>query len=184
MSMAKLEFDATRAGFALLLAPEEIDRRIAELGMRISEFYGDDTPLVVAVLNGAMLFCADLVRQMHIAVELDALAVSSYANNCSTGELVFRGRMKNSCVNRRVLLVDDILDTGYTLARLKAFLLQEGAAEVSTCVMLDKRTSRHPQGLAQADFAAFVVPERYIIGYGLDADERFRNLAGIWIKKL
>lgn len=163
-----------------LILRHAIAHRVKELAAEIGRDYAGRGPVtMMVVLNGAMVFAADLMRELDLPLEIDTLAVSSYAGTNSTGVLTFRARPKLPVRGRDILLVDDILDTGFTLAKLSDCLRQEGAAAVKTCVLLDKQRKRHPQGLARADYTAFRIPDCFVVGYGLDADEAWRNLPDI-----
>ncbi len=166
-----------------LIARERIAERLETLAAEITR-----APLlagapftVVAVLNGSLIFTSDLVRKLALPLELDTLAAASYSGCASTGEVAWRSAMKLAPAGRDILLVDDILDTGLTLRRIADRLRAAQAARVRTCVLLDKTTARHPEGLTKADFTAFAIPDRFVVGYGLDAEERFRNLPDIMV---
>lgn len=163
-----------------LIPREAIARRVAELAGEITREYSDTAGLaVVVLLNGALIFAADLVRQLPMPLTMDTLAVASYGKAGSTGQVAFRAPLKLDIAGRDVLVVDDILDTGLTLRRVMDSLRQAGAARVRSCVLLDKSVARHPEGMPRADFTAFQVPDKFIVGYGLDAEERYRNLPDV-----
>ncbi|MCQ2378303.1 MAG: hypothetical protein MJ016_03700 [Victivallaceae bacterium] len=163
----------------ILFERAEIARRVAELGREISAFYRGKPLLCTAVVNGAMFFAADLVREISLPLKFDSIAAASYVGGSSSGELHIRTPMKLDPAGMHVLLIDEVLDTGLTLARLKADIEKRGAASVRTVVAVDKRRPRVPGGLEHADWTGFEAPNRYLIGYGMDADELYRNLSGI-----
>lgn len=163
----------------VLYSETVIQHRIAELGAELTAYYRDDVPMVVVLLNGALFFAADLIRRIDRPVHLDSFAVSSYENNASTGALTARTTLKLNPAGRRVLLIDDILDTGLTLEKTKSFLLERGAHDVRTCVLLDKQTGTGKP--VSADWVGFRCPDQYIVGYGLDSNEEFRNLPYIGV---
>lgn len=163
-----------------LIPREVVARRVAELAGEIGRASADVADLsVVVLLNGALIFAADLVRQLNVPLTMDTLAVASYEQGHSTGLVAFRSPLKLNPEGRDMLVVDDILDSGLTLRRVMDSLRSAGAARVRSCVLLDKAAPRHPEGLARADFTAFQVPDKFIVGYGLDADERYRNLPDV-----
>ena len=160
----------------ILFDEAAIRRRVAELGREIGAYYGDDLVTLVVLANGAICFGADLARALDCPVEWDVVSVASYKNDRSSGLLGFRGKPKLAPAGRRVLLADEVLDTGLTLARMKAWYLEHGAAEVRTAVMVEKIRPRPLGALDHADWTGVVLPDRYLVGYGLDSHERFRNL--------
>ncbi|MEG1979408.1 MAG: hypoxanthine phosphoribosyltransferase [Victivallaceae bacterium] len=163
-----------------LISQNAIEQRIGDLAAEISAHYGNEEILVLTVLNGAMIFTADLIRRITTPLHLDSIAVASYENNASTGKLTFRSQLKLPVANRKILLIDDILDTGNTAQRLIAYLYEQGAGEVKFCVLLDKQLEQSRQ-ISAADFTGFKIPNHYVVGYGLDADEKYRNLPFIGI---
>ncbi len=158
-----------------LFSKPDIDNRIRALGQELTEFYQGKPLTAVVLLNGAMFFAADLLRHVKTELFVDSVCAGSYVGNQSSGQVNFRSGLKLPVTSRHVLLVDDILDTGVTLAAVKAEMEKQGALSVRTCVMLDKKRQRSAAGLASADWCAFEVPDVYIVGYGLDADELYRN---------
>lgn len=156
-----------------------IRARVAELGREIGAYYGDDLVTLVVLANGAICFGADLARALTCPVEWDVVSVESYSNDRSSGQVNFRGRPKLAPAGRRILLADEVLDSGLTLARMKAWYIEHGAAEVKTAVMVEKMRPRAPEALARADWTGVVLPDRYLIGYGLDSREMHRNLPHI-----
>jgi hypoxanthine phosphoribosyltransferase len=129
---------------------------------------------MVALLNGTVVFLADLIRGLEIPVELDFLRVSSYRNGRVSGKLVASGNLKVNIRGRHVILVDDILDTGRTMNHVIASLQAEGPQSIRICALLDKRSRRVVP--VEADYAGFEVPDCFVVGYGLDFAERYRNL--------
>ena len=158
-----------------LVTEAEIAARVAELGREISAFYGDAPVTMVVLANGALIFGADLARRITSPLEWDVLGVNSYLADRNTGKLAVRPSLKLDPAGRRILVVDEVLDSGVTLAEVRRTLLAAGAAEVRTAVMVEKRRPR-PGGLEHADWRGFELPDRYLVGYGLDSHERLRNL--------
>ena len=160
----------------ILVDEATIRERVAELGREIGAFYGDDAVTLVVLANGALLFGADLIRTLSCPVELDVISVRSYSNDRSSGVVEFRAKPKLDPAGRRILLADEVLDTGITLAAVKRRFLELGAKEVKTAVMVEKMRPRPPEALGRADWTGIRLPDRYLVGYGLDSHEKFRNL--------
>ncbi len=160
----------------ILFDEAAIRARVAEMGREIGAYYGDDLVTLVVLANGALFFGADLARALTCPVEWDVVSVASYSGDRSSGKVNFRGVPKLDPAGRRILLADEVLDTGLTLARMKAWYLEHGAAEVKTVVMVEKDRLRPPGALAHADWTGVVLPDRYMVGYGLDSHEKHRNL--------
>ena len=158
----------------ILISPPEIARRIRQLSREITrDFQGTDL-VVVAILNGTVLFLADLIRHLSLPLRLDFVGVSSYGNSTSPGPLVFTKELRLDVRQRQVLLVDDILDSGRTLHQVSAVLQRLQPQRLRTCVLLKKNVRRALR--VQADYVGFSIPNRFVVGYGLDFAERYRNL--------
>lgn len=163
----------------LILSQEKIARRVSQLGHEISEYYQDRPLVLVGVLNGAFIFMADLARALSIDVELDFVRVASYGmSSTSSGSISLSKDVELDLRGKDVLLVEDIIDTGRTLAWLKEFFLEKGADSVRICTLIDKKERREIE--VDADFLGFVVDEGFLVGYGLDCAERYRNLAAVY----
>lgn len=160
-----------------LIAQNEIKKRVRELGISITEYYQGKNLTVVAVLNGAMVFCADLIREINLPLQLDSVMVSSYSHLTSTGEINLRCDVKNPLKDRHVLLVDDIFDTGLTMSKIMEHFSKNGALSVEACCLLNKKDVVKKAQLPK--WIGFDIPEVYVIGYGLDADELYRNVPEI-----
>ncbi len=159
----------------MLFCADEIAGRIAQLGREISDEYTGKPVTLIALMNGALPFAADLMRAIDLPIRIDTLSVASYRNCRSSGELDFRSTLKLSPAGRHILIADEVLDTGVTLKCVVEYFRNCGAASVRTAVMIEKQLER-PDGLAHADWTGFTIPDRYLVGYGLDADEEYRNL--------
>ena len=158
----------------ILITEGQIARRIRVLSRRIQrEFAGRDL-VVVSLLNGTVLFLADLIRHLSLPLRLDFIGVSSYRARTESGKLVFTKRLRLEVRGRDVLLVDDILDTGRTLARVRTLLRTLGPRRLRTCVLLNKAARRVER--IEADYVGFEIPDFFVVGYGLDFAERYRNL--------
>jgi len=159
----------------ILFDESAIRRRVAELGREIGAYYGDDTVTMVVLANGALIFGADLARAITSPLQWDVLNVHSYSGDRSSGEVKIRSTLKLDPRGRRILLVDEVLDTGVTLAAIRKTLLEAGAAEVKCAVMVEKLRPR-PDGIEHADWTGITLPDSYLVGYGLDSAENHRNL--------
>lgn len=166
----------------ILFTQEQVAGRIRELAQQISRDYAGKAPLVVGILRGSFIFMADLVRQLALPVKLDFMSVSSYgAGTVSSGQVNIHLDLQEDIAGRDVLLVEDILDTGNTLSKLVAELRQRKPASLKLCVMLDKPDRRTRP--IQADYVGFTIPDAFVVGCGLDYDQRYRQLPYIGILK-
>jgi len=155
-------------------------KRIDELGAEISRAYAGSELTAIVVMNGGLFFAADLLRRIDVPLWVDSLAAGSYLHHASTGQLAMRSKLKLHLAGRHVLLIDDILDTGFTLAEIQKTILAEGAASCRTCVLIDKAIPPERKK-AKADWFGFRAPAEYLVGYGMDSDEHYRNLPDICI---
>jgi hypoxanthine phosphoribosyltransferase len=161
-------------GWRVLVGRQEIAARVAEIGREITATSGPDPVLVVAILKGAFVFAADLVRTIGVPVTLDFMAVSSYGDATRTSGVVRIVKdLDQSLEGRDVLIVEDIVDTGLTLKYLERTLRGRGPRRVRTAVLLDKPARRVVD--ATVDFVGFAIPDRFVVGYGLDAAELHRE---------
>ena len=170
--------------FAPLLTPGQIAARVGELGRELSaalDTGAADAPLVVGVLNGAAIFHADLVRACTLDLEVAYLRTRSYRGTASTGEVEVRWPDDLDVAGRRVVIVEDVVDSGLTLTRLVIATRERGAAAVTSVVLLDKPTARRVPFVPDA--AGFAIDEAFVVGYGLDYDGLGRNLAGVWQRR-
>ena len=168
----------------VLLSEEEIQKRVRELSAQISEDYRDKDPVLVCILKGAVMFYADLVRNIDTHIAMDFMAVSSYNSGTrSSGEVEIRKDLSKPVDGRHVIIVEDIVDSGYTLTYLSRVLASRGAASLKICTLLDK-PSRRAEGITlKADYKGFEVENEFVVGYGLDYAERYRNLPYIGVLK-
>ena len=165
----------------VLISEKEIRRRVGELASQVeSDFAGRDL-VVVGLLTGTLMFLADLVREIGLPLRLDFIGVSSYGDGTESRELVFTKELKLDVANRDVLLVDDILDTGKTLRAVINKLGGMTPRQVRTCVLLSKKARREYD--IPADYIGFEIPDEFVVGYGLDYAEKYRNLPSIGILK-
>ena len=166
----------------ILLSEEEIKARVQELGDQLYDAFHDKNPLFVGVLKGCFIFMADLVRAAQLKSELEFIGVSSYQNGTKSSGVVQITRDLQEDINGRdVIIVEDILDSGNTLEFLKKYLMAKGAASVTIVTLLDKPARR--EKAITADYAGFVVPEEFVVGYGLDYAQQYRNMPYIGVLK-
>lgn len=159
----------------ILLTEDQIQARVAELGAELTDSYAEKRPVCLCVLRGAVFFYADLCRHLKCPIEMDFIAASSYADAAiSSGKVVIKKDTQIDLLGRDVLIIEDVVDTGLTLQALRRLLQQRGAASVKTVAFLDKPDC-HP-GLPGADWIGFCIPNKFIIGYGLDYADHYRNL--------
>ena len=166
----------------VLVSPTAIKRRIATMAEQLNADYAKKDMMVVAIVNGALIFTADLLRALRSPLRLDCLRASSYHDGTkAVGEPRIIDQMKLDVRGHHVLLVDDILDTGKTLAAVAGLIKMKGAASVRTCVLLDKKARRTVP--FEADYVGFEIPNEFVVGYGLDFNEQYRNLPCIGVLK-
>jgi len=167
----------------ILISEEDLQRRVAELGREISAVYSaDDLPLLVSVLKGAFVFLADLMRCIDIPHEIDFMVTSSYgAGTESSGVVRILLDLERNIEGRHVLIVEDIVDTGYTLEYITRNMRTRGPASVKVCALLSKPSRRKVE--VPLDFVGFEVPDEFVVGYGLDYAEVYRNLPFVGVLK-
>ena len=158
----------------ILIPRKEIARRVHEMAREIQSDFQAGEVVVVSLLNGTVMFLADLVRHLSLPLRLDFIGVSTYRANTESGELLFTKELRLDVSGRDVLLVDDILDTGKTIHRVLQKLSGLGPRAIRVCVLLDKPSRRVEP--VQADYVGFEIPDVFVVGYGLDFAERYRNL--------
>jgi hypoxanthine phosphoribosyltransferase len=164
----------------VLLSGERIQARVAELGAQLAADYAGRDPVLVSVLKGSIVFLADLVRRMEIPLSIDLMEVSSYgASTESSGQVRILKDLSMAIDGRDVIVVEDIIDTGLTLNYLLRYLHDKGPASIRICCLLDKPARRLAD--ITIDYRGFTIPDRFVIGYGLDYDERYRNLPYIGV---
>ena len=158
----------------VLISEAQLAQRVRTLAREIERDFHGHEMVVISLLNGTVVFLADLLRHLELPLRLDFLGVSSYGEGVKAGELVFTKELRLDMRGRDVLLVDDILDTGQTLNRVLPKLRALRPRRIKICVLLDK-PARRVEAIA-ADYAGFTVPDEFVVGYGLDFAERYRNL--------
>ncbi|USS87031.1 hypoxanthine phosphoribosyltransferase [Fructilactobacillus cliffordii] len=167
----------------ILYSEQKIQDACQRLGQQLTRDYQGKKPLVICVLKGAVPFTADLIKQMDLYMDIDFIDVSSYHGGTqSSGDIQMVKDIDEDVSDRDVLLIDDIVDTGHTLAYLKELLKKRGAASVRVCMLMDKPEARQVEGI-QADYVGFNVPNEFLVGYGLDYQGKYRNLPYVGILK-
>jgi hypoxanthine phosphoribosyltransferase len=162
----------------ILISGDEIQRRVLELGAEISRDYAGRTPVLVTVLRGGVLFLADLMRALDIDHEIDFMAVSSYGRDTrSSGVVRILSDLTMNIEGRDVIIVEDIVDTGLTLSYIRENLETRQPASLKICALLDKKDRR--QTPVSVEYVGFDIPDRFVVGYGLDFAERYRHLPHI-----
>ncbi|MDQ0856793.1 hypoxanthine phosphoribosyltransferase [Bacillus sp. V2I10] len=166
----------------VLITEEEISVKVKELGKVLTEEYKDRFPLAIGVLKGAMPFMADLLKNIDTYLEMDFMDVSSYGTSTvSSGEVKILKDLDTSVEGRDILIIEDIIDSGLTLSYLVELFRYRKAKTISIVTLLDKPTGRKAD--IQADYVCFEVPDAFVVGYGLDYIERYRNLPYIGVLK-
>jgi len=158
-----------------LFTAEQIAERVRQMGEQISREYAGEQVLVIGVLKGAFVFCADLLRSLTVPAQVDFMAVSSYGNATeSSGVIRILKDLDASVEGRHVLLVEDIVDSGLTLKYLREYLAHQSPASLRVAVLLDKPSRRKTE--VQVDYTGFTIPDEFIVGYGIDYAEQYRHL--------
>ncbi len=170
------ETEFTNSNLEILYNEVDIETRIRELGRQITDEYRDRDLVLVGVLKGSCVFLADLMRAIDLKLTIDFMSVSSYKDGTvSTGDVEILKDLSNPIRDKDVIVVEDIVDTGLTLSRLLEILSSRGASSIKLATFLDKPEPRVKKQL-KIDYTGFVVPNRFLVGYGLDAAGRYRNL--------
>ena len=175
-------FDMRQDIDRILVTEEEIHRRIAEVGAQIARDYTGKQPILVGVLKGVIPFFADMAQAISIPCQWDFMSVTSFEGGTqSTGKLTFRKDIDHNIAGRHVLLLEDIIDSGSTLLYIRDLLLQRNPASLKICTLLDKPSGRTVE--LEADYVCFTIPGAFVVGYGLDYDDYYRNLPFVGVLK-
>ena len=167
----------------ILLTEEQIQARITELGEILTKDYMDKNPIVVGVMKGVVVFYADMIRKIKTPCQMDFMWISSYAGTESTGNMIVRRDVSSDIKGRHVLVLEDIFDTGNSLDYTVKHLLAKEPASVKVCTLLDKPERRNPDITLKPDYIGFTIPNEFVVGYGLDFNENYRNLPYVGILK-
>ena len=165
----------------VLYSQEEINHRADELAAAITEKYQDQNPLVISVLTGAMIFTSDMLKRLNFKLNVDLVDVSSYDGTDSTGQVKLDLDLKSDVKGRSVIIMEDIIDTGRTLKDLVQLLKDRGAKSVAICALLDKPGRREVS--IEGDYVGFTTPNEFLVGYGLDYNNLYRNLPYVGVLK-
>ena len=167
----------------ILLTQEQIQQRIDELGEILSRDYAGKDPVIVGVLKGVVVFYADMIRKLTVPCQIDFMWISSYVGVNSSGNMQVRQDITSDIQGRHVLILEDIYDTGTSLDFTYKHLLSKNPASLKICTLLDKPEGRKPGITLQPDYTGFTIPKAFVVGYGLDYNEHYRNLPYIGILK-
>ena len=167
----------------VLISEEVLQNRINELAAELNEAYAGKKPIFVGVMKGVVLFFADMVKRINTMCEIDFMWISSYAGTNSTGSMNVKRDISADIKGRHVVILEDIYDSGKSLSFTYKHLLEKEPASVRICTLLDKPEGRLPGITLKADVVGFEVPNEFVVGYGLDYDEYYRNLPYIGVLK-
>jgi len=163
----------------ILINEEQIKTTVKDLGARITRDYSGKNPLLICILKGSSVFFTDLIREIDLPLDIDFMAISSYGPNTVSGEVRLVKDLDTSIEGRNVLIVEDIVDSGRTLAYLKRVLNNRGAKSIRIISLLDKPSRRTVP--LDVDYTGFEIPDAFVVGYGLDYNEKYRNLPVIGV---
>lgn len=167
----------------VLITEQALQERIGQLGKELTEAYRDKNPVIVGVLKGVVIFYADMIRQIKVPCQMDFMWISSYSGTASTGAMEVKRDVTADIRGRHVLILEDIYDTGNSLDFTYRHLLSKGPASLKICTLLDKPERRKPGITLKPDYVGFTVPNEFVVGYGLDFNEHYRNLPYVGILK-
>ena len=167
----------------ILITEEQIQARIKELGKVLSAEYAHKNPVIVGVLKGVVVFYADMLRQLTVPCQMDFMWISSYAGANSTGKMEVKRDVSFDIKGRHVVILEDIFDTGHSLDFTYKHLMSKEPASLKICTLLDKPSRRDPAVTLKADYVGFEVPNAFVVGYGLDYNEYYRNLPYVGVLK-
>ena len=167
----------------VLLTEEQIQNKVKEFAEILSEEYADKDPVFVGVLKGVVIFFADMVRKINIPCEIDFMCLSSYGGTTTTGNVAVKKDLSVDIKDRHVVILEDIYDTGNSLSFLHKYLLDRKPASLKICTLLDKPERRKPGITLQPEMVGFTIPNEFVVGYGLDFNEHYRNLPYIGVLK-
>jgi hypoxanthine phosphoribosyltransferase len=175
------EIENLYAKASLLYSEQDINAQLNRMAKEIETKLGDTNPVVVCVMTGGLVPMGQLITKLHFHLEMDYVHATRYQGEIQGGELQWIARPRTSLKDRTVLVIDDILDGGVTLAEIKKDFEKAGAKDVYTAVLVDKKRERPAEGLQQADFVGLEIDNHFIFGYGMDYKGYFRNIPGIFI---
>ena len=167
----------------ILLTEEQIKARVKELGEELTREYAGKDPVIIGVLKGVVVFYADMIREIKVPSQIDFMWISSYAGTNSTGNMQVKRDVTVDIKDRHVLILEDIFDTGSSLDYTYRHLMFKQPASLKICTLLDKPDRRKPGITLKADYTGFTIPNEFVVGYGLDYNEHYRNLPYIGVLK-
>jgi hypoxanthine phosphoribosyltransferase len=167
----------------ILLTEEQIKARIKELGEELTREYEGKDPVIIGVLKGVVIFYADMIREIKVPCQMDFMWISSYAGTNSTGNMEVKRDVTVDIKDRHVLILEDIFDTGNSLDYTYRHLMFKQPASLKICTLLDKPDRRKPGITLKADYTGFTIPNEFVVGYGLDFNEHYRNLPYVGVLK-
>lgn len=167
----------------ILFTEEQIQSKVKELAAQLSEEYAGKDPVFIGVLKGVVIFFADMVRNIDIPCEIDFMSIASYSGTTSTGKTDIRKDVSVDLKGRHVVILEDIFDTGTSLTYTVNHLLNKQPASLKVCTFLDKPERRRPGITLKPDYTGYVIPNKFVVGYGLDYNEHYRNLPYIGVLK-
>ena len=167
----------------VLITEQALQERIGQLGKELTEAYRDKDPVIVGVLKGVVIFYADMIRQIQVPCQMDFMCLSSYHGTQSTGNMVVRQDMSVDVTGRHVLILEDIFDTGSSLDYTYRHVCSKNPASIRICTLLDKPERRKPGITLVPDYVGFTIPNEFVVGYGLDFNEHYRNLPYVGVLK-
>jgi hypoxanthine phosphoribosyltransferase len=167
----------------VLLTEAQIKARIKELGKVLSAEYAGKDPIVVGVLKGVVVFYADMIREITVPCQMDFMWISSYEGTSSTGKMKVKQELSSNVEGRHVLILEDIFDTGNSLDYTYKYLQSKNPASIKICTLLDKPERRNPAVTLVPDYVGFTIPNAFVVGYGLDYNEHYRNLPYVGVLK-
>ncbi len=167
----------------VLIDEQKIEKRVQELGEQIEKDYQGKEPVVVAILKGSIIFYGDLVRKIKLPMRFDTMAVSSYGSGTqSSGNVKIKKDLSRDISGEDVLIIEDIIDSGNTMKALTSLLEHRGAKSIKVCAFLDKPSRRQVD--FKADYIGYSIPDEFVVGYGLDYDEKYRNLPYVGVLEI
>ena len=167
----------------ILLSEEQIQTRVRELARQLSAEYAGKDPVFVGVLKGVVVFYADFIKHFTEPCQMDFMWISSYAGTNSTGKMEVKRDISADLKGRHVVILEDIFDTGHSLEYTYHHLLEKQPASLKICTLLDKPARRAPGITVKPDYTGFVIPNQFVVGYGLDFNEHYRNLPFLGVLK-
>ena len=167
----------------VLLSEEQIQAKVKELAQIMNEEYADKDPIFIGVLKGVVMFFGDMMKNISIPCQFDFMWISSYGSGTSSGKMQVKRDVSEDLKGRHVVILEDIFDTGNSLEFTYKHLLSKEPASLKICTLLDKPERRNPAVTVVPDYAGFVIPNEFVVGYGLDFDEHYRNLPYVGVLK-